>query len=139
MSTKKFRLGLIPCGGKKRKELADLRADQLYIGSIFQVIFRHALQNCDEVLIMSARFGLVRVDQRLPYYEAFVKTISIEERRNLIELLQSQDPGLWPRPVCSYLPEAYWQIVEQAIPSARFFQRPYKGLRLTTLFAHLTR
>ena len=62
-------LVIIPCGGKKRPE--PCRAEQMYTGPYHRACRRLALLWAprDRVLILSARYGLLRLDDWIEPYE----------------------------------------------------------------------
>jgi hypothetical protein len=62
-----IRVGLVGCSDKKRREGIH-PARKLYRGNFFRRSLPIAEATCDEVWILSARHGLVALDQPLGYY-----------------------------------------------------------------------
>lgn len=64
-------LVVIPCGGKKRKTASFVEAATLYTGSYFRACLRAALAltTPDRVRILSAKHGLLRLDEKIAPYD----------------------------------------------------------------------
>lgn len=105
---------IIPCGGSKLAEPAP--AAELYTGSMFKDTLRTALTMTarENVLILSAKHGLVRLDQMLePYDLKMGQPGSIES-----EIVGDQLDAFVPRTegfvVDALLPKAYIEKLEKA-------------------------
>jgi len=72
---------LISCGGKKRSEISKAR--DLYISSLFQksLAFTECL-NPDHIFILSAKHGLVGLEDTLEPYNHTLNTITRSSLRN---------------------------------------------------------
>lgn len=75
-----MRIGLISC--TKKKKLFSCKAEVLYSESS---LFRHSLKYCkryyDKVYILSAKYGLVELHQKIKPYDLTLKSMKKEERR----------------------------------------------------------
>lgn len=80
---------VIPCGNSKRNGLS--RADRMYTGGYHKMClkFARSLVDDNEILILSAKYGFIRLDTVImPYDVSFTKTpkkaITIEELKDQI-------------------------------------------------------
>lgn len=69
-----MRLLILPCSASKRTDPAPLPADQRYTGSWSKVLAAWSREHPDQrtetdVYFLSARFGLIRADEPIPWYE----------------------------------------------------------------------
>ena len=139
-------LGIIPCtAGKHADGVTPLT---LYKGSAFSLMMRHARQRCDHILIMSAKYGLLRLDDPVSYYDAYLPELTEQQRQNLrlklrAQLAETIPQSLykdWPqRRVLSYLPKAYQDFLHLETQKYRHvFHRPYQGLNMLRLSACLS-
>ena len=140
-------LGIIPCtSGKHADGVTPLT---LYKGGPFATMIRHAQQRCDHVLIMSAKFGLLRLDDPVSYYDAYLPKLPPQMRERLRERTAGQLAENIPqalrkpwneRRVLSYLPEAYhdFLMVVAAESYKHVFRRPYAHLGMLTMIATLS-
>jgi hypothetical protein len=137
MTAKPWDLGIIPCTSGKRP--AGLTPLTLYKGGPFALSLRHAQQRCHQVMIMSAHYGLLRLSDPIRYYDAYLPTLTPEQRGALLGRLKHQLPQLAGLRVLSYLPKAYYLALLEADPTivARF-QRPYRKLPSLVLFKTLS-
>ncbi len=139
MTARCYELGLIPC--TKTKNPVGVTALTLYRSSPFSVQLRHAQQRCSRILIMSAKYGLLRLGDRVAFYEAYLPTLTEEQqvalrdelRRKAHEHALTRTP---PNQVLCYLPRAYYEfLVGTDLISnwAQKIHRPYKSLPTLTL------
>lgn len=75
-----MKLALISCGKAKRQ--GTHKAQDLYIGSYFKKTLSYAKKQCDEVYILSAKYGLLTLDQIVTSYELKITQMS-KKQRNL--------------------------------------------------------
>lgn len=72
------RVALIGCGKDKADHPAPAR--ELYRGRLFKLALRYALSFADETFILSARHGLVRLDEELAPYNVSMSQLRLAER-----------------------------------------------------------
>lgn len=88
-------IALISCGKSKLKEPAT--AQRLYTGDLFQKSLAYArLRNADAIYILSAKYGLVELDQMIEPYEKTLNRMPAAEVKRwaeevLIELRSRTD------------------------------------------------
>lgn len=146
MSTSpRYDFGLISCTNRKNPQ--GMTARTLYTGGIFSTQMRHAQQRCDQVLIMSAKFGLLRPEDQVSYYDAYLPELSPQMRVRLIVRMREQAQRLiWDRmpdgqlpTILSYLPKAYAEAFTEADDLlGNLMRRPYQHhamLQLTALLS----
>lgn len=134
--SKRYALALIPCS--KRKNPIGITPITLYGSSSFSVMLRHAQQRCDRVLIMSAKYGLLELHERMAYYEAYLPDLNLEQRAELAKEMRAKVLAFGildvdPVQVLSYLPKAYFDFlasIDIAAAWACQINRPYKNLPL---------
>ena len=94
---------------------------------------RHAHQRADRVLIMSAKYGLIPTDAPISWYEAYVPTLTSQERDELKRILTPQLKQLKGIRVLSYVSNAYQVLlVEVDLTVASAIHRPYCKLNFLT-------
>lgn len=133
-----YDLALIPCS--KKKSPVGITPATLYKSAAFSLMLRHAQQRCKQVLIMSARHGLLRLQDRVAPYDAYLPDLTLEQRALLAvevkaKLLEYEVISIPPDRVLSYLPLAYFEFlasIDIARDWAREIHRPYKSLGLLT-------
>ena len=142
-------LGLIPCtSGKNPHGTTPLT---LYQGGPFATMVKHALQRCDQILIMSAKYGLLALDAPVAWYNAYLPDLDAVQRQLLAGKMQAQ---LYPlrgrRRVISYLPLAYHQFlrgtqgvgelaVDPICTAEWIYRRPYHNVGMITAVGVLSR
>jgi hypothetical protein len=89
------RVALISCGKNKLEHAAPAR--QLYTGTQFRLALQVASCLFGEVLVLSAKYGLVGLEDVLEPYELSMRDVAPEERepwgRNVVAALQARYPG----------------------------------------------
>lgn len=139
MTARRYELGLIPC--TKSKSPVGVTPLTLYRGSVFSTMVRHAQQRCDKILIMSAKYGLLRPDDRITHYDTYLPTLSQEQRSALrgelcVQWWAHRLKEVDPAQVLSYLPKAYYDFLNTTSHFnmwASGIHRPYKNLPMLTL------
>ena len=128
---------LVACSAKKNPYATTARS--LYRGSLFMLSMRHAMHKAERVLIMSAKYGLLRPEDQVRHYDAYLPELSAAERAALLARIRAQaDLVTSSGRLLSYLPAAYWELLAEALPELEGkTDRPYKGIRLLTLCARL--
>lgn len=141
-----FDLALIPCSASKAQTGHAVTAASLYTGSPFQLMLRHAQTRAPRIIIMSAKYGLLELDQRISYYDRYIKDLSSRQRMELEADIAQQwrckfPQGIRAERVLSYLPRAYHDVLGNAIGPelTAKMMRPWHSTRLLTMMAQLSR
>lgn len=133
-----YDVALIPCTRGKRPE--GMTARTLYKGGIFSLNVRHAALSSKRTLVLSAKYGLLGLDDPVRYYDAYIPALGPRERAQLLALIAEQAKPLRDLRILSYLPAAYYAAFAEAAPWATFHcDRPFKGIPSLTLSARLSR
>lgn len=143
-----YDVALIPCSEKKFKE--GLTPLTLYSGPLWAGMLYHAQQRAAAVIIMSAKYGLLRLSDPVRYYDTYISDLTPDQRKALVYRIQNKPmvelllpakvrPDDQPR-ILSYLPAAYWEVFAEALPGlAEKVRRPYKSLPMMTMAACLSK
>lgn len=79
-----MRVGLISC--TKKKKSFSCQAQKLYLNS---TLFNYALNYCrkhyDKIYILSAKYGLVELNQKIKPYDLTLKTMKKDDRKKWAE------------------------------------------------------
>jgi len=138
MSARRYEIGLIPC--TKTKSPIGITPPTLYKGGPFSLMMRHAQQRCDRVIIMSAYFGLLKMDDRVHDYEAYLPGLDEAARRALALRIVERSDLLDGASICSYLPKAYYEFLAAVIDPqiVQRIRRPYRNLPMLSLYKVLS-
>lgn len=138
-----YDLALIPC--TKNKNPMGVTPASLYRSSPFSITMRHAQQRCGRVLIMSAKYGLLDLTDRVAYYDWFIATLTEAQRVAMIGELRTSIEAkkllaFDPTKTLSYLPALYFQTLAAETGShwAMHVVRPYKKLPSLTMMKVLS-
>jgi hypothetical protein len=140
VTARRYELGIIPCS--KAKNVLGVTPLTLYRSTPFSVMVKHAQQRCGRILIMSAKYGLLKLDDRVANYNTYLPTLRGDHRAKLARTIdecahQLKLLEIHPRQVLSYLPEAYYRFLASEVPDleewASEIRRPYKGLPMINL------
>lgn len=134
-----FDLALIPCTDRKDAQAGGVPMRAVYIYGAsprFQLMLRHAMQRAPRIVIMSAHYGLISPDEQVRYYNAYLPSLSVDDREQLRLRLQVQIASLAlqgrRQRVLSYLPQAYHDFLTEAggdvLRQAWDMRRPFAGL-----------
>jgi cytoplasmic iron level regulating protein YaaA (DUF328/UPF0246 family) len=75
------KITLISCVSKKLENKA--RAEDLYISNLFKLSLEYARkQNPDDIFILSAKYGLLALDDEIEPYDETLNTMKINQRKN---------------------------------------------------------
>ncbi len=110
MKLRRYQLGIIPC--TKTKNPVGITPVTLYRSTPFSLMMRHALQRCDQILVLSAKHGFLGLKDHVTFYDASLSDLTREERIALANLTTRQitERGLLEIPfgqIHSYLPNTY--------------------------------
>lgn len=138
MNPERWDLALIPCTASKH--LTGITPITLYKGGPFSLMMRHAQQRADQILIMSAKYGLLGLGDSVSWYDKYLGNLSPQEHARLVVRLRGQiDPGWSGGRVLSYLPKVYFETLLEANPAVvGAFHRPYRKLPSLRLFKVLS-
>jgi len=120
---------LISCGSKKLSRPA--KAKDLYISPLFRMNLKYAHQfSPQQVYILSAKYGLLRLDDKIEPYDVTLNEMSVSEQRNWANkvVLQLQE-------YCD-LENDYFIILagekyrQYLLPHFKFYEVPLAGLTI---------
>lgn len=135
---RRYDVGIIPCTSKKNPN--GQTPLTLYKGVSFSMMMRHAQQRCDVILIMSAKYGLIGLDEPIRWYEAYLPNLPEEDRKILLAKLREQAIAkLLGKKVLWYPSKVYWETLLEAFPRiAENIRRPYRKLGNLRLYKVLS-
>lgn len=73
-------VGLVGCGKAKAKTDKPLPAKRLYTGGLFRSSLRFATDRCKYTFIVSAKYGLIKITQKIEPYDMTLKDLCKGER-----------------------------------------------------------
>ena len=116
---------VIPCGGAKLTHPAP--AAELYTGSMFQDALRTArmLTSDSDIFILSARYGLVTLDQILEPYDIKMGdagSIHVDDVRLQADWYNIDDPY-----VSALLPKSYFKMLDNSLAFPYKLANMYAG------------
>ena len=80
---KKYLL-ILPCS-KRKKRASNISAIELYDGPFYRLVRKNKPENLD-ILILSAKYGLIRCDEKISYYEHKMTAKRAEELKNDVNI-----------------------------------------------------
>lgn len=102
---------LIPCGKAKLDTKWPVPARDLYIGGYFRALYNAAIRLTPRVLIVSAGYGLLELeDLVLPYERKMDRTRAAEFRRLRILHFKTQTYHMLPAVYCNAFPISTHEI-----------------------------
>lgn len=117
-----MRVGLIACSKSKGPSPAPARS--LYRGALFRKSLAYAEATCDAVVILSAKFMVVKPDDVIPPYDASLYEMTKAEKQNWADQVVIQLAAMFPAATLVYFtPDAYEEML---LPG----ERPITGMRL---------
>lgn len=75
-----MRVALISCVKTKLDTKTPVRADELYLSDLFKKSYEYCKLNYDKVFILSAKYGLLNVDDEILPYEKTLNTMKKNEK-----------------------------------------------------------
>jgi len=124
------RVGIVSCG--KTKADAPAKVRDLYQSSLFRKSVAHAAKVCDEVLVASAKHGLLALDDEVAPYDATLTKLTKREVSRWETLVHAQLRLLYPAPVVVelvvYAGSAYTDSIGAAMPRTASITCPLAGL-----------
>jgi len=79
---KKKYLLILPCS-KRKKRISNAYAIDVYDGPFYRVVRKNRPENLD-ILILSAKYGLIRYNERISYYDQIMTVRRSEELANAV-------------------------------------------------------
>lgn len=126
MDTRRWDVGFIPCSASKNP--TGTTPATLYKGTIFAAQMKHALQRCDQIIIVSAKYGLLRLTDQVSWYDQYLGDMTEEDlvkwRKVVAGQLEHLPRWYWKRRL-SYLPQNYQDQLLLAAPWLEPLRRPY--------------
>ena len=122
-------IALISCVSKKRSSAS--KAADLYTSALFKLNLQYARQlNPDDIYILSAKYGLVALDDEIEPYDVTLNTMGVTERKawanKVIEQLASRC-DLQQDHFIILAGERYRQYL---LPHLSSYEIPLQGLRI---------
>jgi hypothetical protein len=127
-------IGLISYGKKKRQ--GTHKARDLYIGTYFSKTLNYAQTQCEIVYILSAKYGLVELDQTIHSYELKITQLKKQERKlwALHVLKQMKDKQLVEYDIKIYAGQPYYEPLVPYLPNATvMFEGLSMGYRMQAM------
>lgn len=122
-----MKIALISCG--KAKQPGTHEAQNLYIGSYFKKVLAHAKEQCDEVYILSAKYGLLDLTQIITSYELKITQLSKANRTlwglGIIKQLRSKELHL--EEIYLYAGKPYYEPLLPYLPNKHIM---FEGLSM---------
>ena len=136
-----LRIGLVGCGKAKLGHAAPVR--QLYTGSLFRGALQVATARCGaNVMVLSAKHGLVPLDICVEPYELSLLRLSREERARWGELVGNELLWRFPDVVAElqvFAGAPYVDALRPHVPDGWTLEDPLAGLQVGERLAWLAR
>lgn len=71
-------IGLVGCS--QTKHFGTYPAKNLYSSTLFKFAFAHAMQYCDQVFILSAKYGLLHPETHIQHYDMTLDDMGVAQR-----------------------------------------------------------
>lgn len=126
MNPRRWDVGFISCSASKNP--TGTTPTTLYRGTIFAIQMKHAMQRCDQVIIVSAKYGLLQLTDSVSWYDQYLGGMTEDQLASWRSLVASQlgklPVDLWKTRL-SYLPAGYHDQLLLAAPWLSPMRRPY--------------
>lgn len=73
---------ILPCS-KRKKKVSNAYAIDLYDGPFFRMVKKNRLENLD-ILILSAKYGLIRYNEKISYYDQIITVKRANELADVV-------------------------------------------------------
>ena len=121
------RIVLISCVKSKLDHPA--KASDLYISTLFKYNLAYAKQlKPDAIYILSAKYGLLHLDDRIAPYELTLNTMSVVDRKSWATQVLSKLDKLTDLAIDEFIFLAGERYREYLIPWIKHYQIPFEGL-----------
>ena len=128
---------LISCASKKLKNKA--KAEDIYISSLFRKSLQYAKSlQPDDIYILSAKFGLLKLNEIIEPYNQTLNTMPVDEIRKWSERVLQQLSNISNLQKDNYIFLAGDNYRKFLIPSIVNYQIPMKGLKIGKQLQWLT-
>ncbi len=129
---------LISCVSKKRSLRS--KAKDLYISALFKKNLQYALQqNPDQIFILSAKYGLVRLDEEIEPYDLTLNTMSVSEIKQWASKVTQQLSEHVDLQEDLFIFLAGAKYRKHLIPHLAHVQIPFEGLIIGKQLQQLTK
>ncbi len=123
------RVVLISC--VKKKFTHKTKARDLYVSDLFKKNLNYALKLApDEIFILSAKYGLVALDDEIEPYDLTLKTMSASERKTWAKLVLRQLNEKTDLQQDQFVFLASVLYRKYLLPHLAHFEVPFEGLNL---------
>lgn len=124
-----YRVVLISCASKKLKHRAKAR--EIYISTLFKFNLKYAEKlKVDAIYILSAKYGLITLDEEVNTYDLTLNTMSSSEIRLWAENVIEQIKAITPIDDTEFIFLAGNNYRKNLLPFIKYSKIPLKGLRI---------
>lgn len=88
MNPRRWDVGFISCSASKNP--TGTTPATLYRGNIFATQMKHAMQRCDQIIIVSAKYGLLQLTDSVSWYDQYLGGMTEEQLASWWSLVASQ-------------------------------------------------
>lgn len=120
-------IALISCGKTKRD--GTHAAQDLYIGTYFKKTLAYAKKHHDQIYILSAKYGLLELDQQIESYEMKITQLSKHDRNlwGLAVTKQLRAKNIDNDEIYIYAGKPYYELLIPYLPKANIM---FEGLSI---------
>lgn len=124
-----YKIALISCVSKKLKCRAEAR--NLYLSTLFRFNLNYAEKlNVDAIFILSAKYGLLGLDEEVDTYELTLNTMSTEEIRLWADKVIEQIKAITSIDETEFIFLAGNNYRKNLLPHIKYSTIPLEGLRI---------
>jgi hypothetical protein len=125
---------IIPCGGKKVESNVPVQAQHLYTGSYFKLLFNVAITLDSDVRILSAVYGLIRLNDMVVPYNKKMDKETAELIKRTLKCEESHIAHLLPKMYASAIQHLNpTRLIPEVTGMGYFIQEAKKIQRATVL------
>ena len=123
------KITLISCVSKKQSIRSV--ASKLYTSSLFKFNLRYAQKiHSDKIFILSAKYGLITLDEEIEPYDITLNNMRASERENWAEMVVEKLRGLANLHKDRFVLLAGVRYREHLLPHFNSYEIPMKGLKI---------
>lgn len=124
-----YRVALISCVSKKLKHLAKAR--DLYVSTLFRFNLKYAEKlNVDAIFVLSAKYGLVALNEEIDTYELTLNTMSSSEIKLWADNVIEQIKAVTSIDETEFIFLAGNNYSKNLLPHISYSSIPLEGLRI---------